>query len=109
MAIFRLTEDNFDDVIKSNDIVVVDFWAAWCTTCSSFAPIYVEVSEAYPDVVFAKVNTQYEQSISAQYRIQSIPTLVCFKKGEEVYRRPGAIPGQFLDEIIQKLINSEES
>lgn len=109
MAIFRLTDDNFDDTIRNNALVVVDFWAAWCSTCSSFAPIYIQISDAYPDIMFAKVNTQYEQDISARYRIQSIPTLIAFRNGEEVYRKPGAIPGQELDDIVHKMRNFKEN
>lgn len=103
MATFRLTDDNFDDTLQNNELVIVDFWAAWCTTCSSFAPIYVQISDNYPDIIFGKVNTQYEQTVSAKYRIQSIPTLIGFKNGVEVYRKPGAIAGQVLDEIVSEL------
>lgn len=103
MATFRLTDGNFDDVINKHEIVIVDFWAAWCSTCSSFAPIYVQISDIYPDIIFGKVNTQYEQGVSAKYRIQSIPTLIGFKNGQEVYRKPGAIAGQVLDEVVAKL------
>ncbi len=109
MAIFRLTDDNFTEIVSNNAIVIVDFWAAWCTTCSSFEPIYLQISESYPDVVFGKVNTQYEQEVSAKYRIQSIPTLIGFKNGEEAYRKPGAIPGQVLHEIILKLQQPTET
>ena len=104
MATFRLTDDSFDEAIKENEIVLVDFWAEWCSTCSSFAPIYVQISESYPNIMFAKVNTQFEQAVSARYRVQSIPTLVCFKNGEEVYRKPGAIPGGELIAIVDKII-----
>ena len=106
MATFRLTDENFEDVIHKNELVIVDFWAEWCTTCLSFAPIYIQISEKYPNIIFGKVNTQFEQAISAKYRIQSIPTLIGFKNGEEIYRKPGAIPGQILDELVVKLKSS---
>ena len=103
MAIFRLTKDNFDEVINGNKFVIIDFWAEWCGTCLSFAPIYIQISELYPDVVFGRVNTQLEQDISARYRIQSIPTLIGLKSGEEVYRKPGAIPGQVLKDVVNEI------
>jgi len=105
MALYRLTNDNFRDVIKNNDIVIVDFWAEWCRTCSSFKPIYMQISDNYPDVVFGKVNTQIEQDISIEFRIQSIPTLIAFRNGDEVYRKAGAIPSQHLEEIIDGVKN----
>lgn len=106
MATFRLTNENFEDIVHKHQLIIVDFWAEWCSTCSSFAPIYIQISEKYPDVLFGKVNTQFEQGISAKYRIQSIPTLIGFKNGEEIYRKPGAIPGQTLDKLVVQLKSS---
>lgn len=103
MAIYRLTSENFDSVIHNNKFVIVDFWAEWCSTCTSFAPIYIQISDAHPKMIFGKVDTQIEQDISIRYRIQSIPTLIGFRDGEEVYRKPGAIPGQVLEEIVAKI------
>ena len=103
MPVYRLKNENFDKVLEENAIVLVDFWAQWCTTCTSFTAIYEEIAEHYPDLVFAKVNTQTEQDISIRYRIQSIPTLIVFHNGEEIYRKPGAMASHMIIELINEI------
>jgi len=105
MPLYRLTKENFHEILEENEIVIVDFWAEWCSTCSSFKPVYMEISENYPDIVFGKVNTQFEQDISIENRIQSIPTLIGYRQGKEVYRKVGSISGQLLEEIVNGIIN----
>lgn len=106
MPLYRLIDENFEKIIHNNKFVIVDFWAEWCSTCSSFTPIFMQISDKYPDVVFGRVNTQVEQNISMDFRIQSIPTLIVFHDGEEVYRKIGAIPSQFLEELIINIKNN---
>ena len=103
MPVYRLTEENFDKVLEDNSLVLVDFWAEWCTTCTSFTSVYEQIAEAYPELLFAKVNTQIEQDISVKYRIQSIPTLIVFHNGQEIYRKPGAMASHTLEEMIQEI------
>jgi thioredoxin 1 len=55
MATRTITTENFEETVTSNDIVLIDFWAAWCGPCRSFAPTYEKVAEQYPEIVFAKV------------------------------------------------------
>ena len=105
MPLYRLTKDNYYDVLKENEIVIVDFWAEWCSTCSSFKPIYMEISDKFPNIVFGKINTQFEQDISIDHRIQSIPTLIAFQNGKEVYRKVGSISSQFLEEIVTGVLD----
>ena len=105
MPLYRLIDDNFNQVLQDNEFVIVDFWAEWCSTCSSFTPIFMQISDKYPEVVFGRVNTQIEQDISTDHRIQSIPTLIVFQNGVEVYRKIGAIPSQFLEDLIISLKN----
>lgn len=105
MPLYRLTNDNFQTILDENEIVIIDFWAEWCSTCSSFKPIYMGISEKFPNIVFGKVNTQFEQDISIEHRIQSIPTLIAFQHGKEVYRKVGSIPSQLLEEIVDGVIN----
>ena len=61
MATQDITSEQFNEVISSNDIVIIDFWAEWCGPCKSFAPTYEKVSEKHEGIVFAKVNTEQEQ------------------------------------------------
>ena len=58
MATTELTKANFNDTISNNDVVIVDFWAPWCGPCRMFAPTFETVSEQYPNIVFAKLNTE---------------------------------------------------
>lgn len=98
-----LTADQFNDTINGNDIVLVDFWASWCGPCRQFAPTFQASSEKHPDVVFAKVDTEAEQQLAAAAQIQSIPTLMAFKKGKLVFNQPGALPPAALEELVQKV------
>lgn len=102
MATTVLTADNFEQTITSNDLILVDFWAPWCGPCRSFAPIYESVAEQYPDVVFAKVNTDEEQALAAHFNIRSIPTLMIFKENIIVFSQAGSLPASALEEVITK-------
>jgi len=100
MATVELTTENLVDTINNNDFVIIDFWAPWCGPCQSFGPVYEEISEKYPDIVFAKVNTEDQQEIAAQFNIRSIPTLMIFREQVILYAEPGALPGSAFEELI---------
>ena len=91
MSTIDVTETTFGETLSANDIVLVDFWADWCGPCKQFAPTYAASSEQHPDVVFAKVDTEAEQQLSAAAGIQSIPTLMAFREGVLVFSQPGAL------------------
>ena len=103
MATINVTEAQFEELIAKNGTVLVDFWAAWCGPCRSFAPIYEAASEMYPDLTFAKVDTEAERSLAAAAGITSIPTLMIFRDGILLFSQPGALPGPALEEIIGKV------
>lgn len=102
MAVIELTSENFEATIKDNPFVMIDFWATWCGPCRSFAPIYDKVSEDHGDIVFAKVNTEEEMQIAAQFQIRSIPTLMIFRDNIIVFSQPGALPEGSLRDLLAK-------
>ena len=103
MSTTDLTKENFASTIEGNGVVLIDFWADWCGPCQRFAPIYDEASGRHEDVVFAKLDTEANQEISAALEIQSIPTLMGFKDGVLVYSQPGALPAKALHDLIGKI------
>ncbi len=103
MATTTLTAENFETTITENEIVLVDFWAAWCGPCRMFAPVFEKASEAHPDIVFGKVDTEAERALAGAARISSIPTLMAFKDGSLVFSQPGALPATALEEVIAQV------
>ncbi|QKT04685.1 thioredoxin [Ectothiorhodospiraceae bacterium 2226] len=103
MAVVELTQDNFEEVVTGNDIVLVDFWAPWCGPCRAFAPIYEQVAEQHPDLVFAKVNTEEEQALAAHFQVRSIPTLMIFREQVIIFSEPGMLPANGLEQVIEQV------
>ena len=105
MATIDLTTENFVDTVTNNDIVIIDFWAPWCGPCQSFGPIYEELSEQHENVVFAKVNTEDQQDLGAQFQIRSIPTLMIFREQIILYQEAGAPGKQDMTNLVEKVIS----
>ena len=103
MSTIAVTESDFDQTVQSNDIVLVDFWAAWCGPCRQFGPVFEQVSEANPDVTFAKVDTDANQQLAAAAGITSIPTLMAFRDQILVYAAPGALPKANLEDLVSQV------
>ncbi|GAX87139.1 thioredoxin 1 [Lebetimonas natsushimae] len=102
----EITKENFEDIVKNNKLVVVDFWAPWCGPCRMVAPIIEELAEEYKDkgVAVGKINTDEQQELAIQFGIRSIPTVLFIKDGEVVDAMIGAAPKAMYEEKINTLL-----
>lgn len=109
MKVKQIKDTTFDvEVLDSEKLVVVDFWAPWCGPCRMIAPVIDEVAKEYGESIkVVKVNTDENPSTVASYRIRSIPTLLIFNNGDIVDTMIGAIPKTTVINRIQKCLKSE--
>lgn len=86
----ELTRDNFNEIVKSDKPVLVDFWASWCGPCRMVSPIIDRIAEEYAGKInVGKVNVDNEGALAAEFAIVSIPTVILFKNGKEVQKLVG--------------------
>jgi len=100
MATVALTQANFEQTLKENETVIIDFWAPWCGPCQSYGPVFEKTSEKFDDVVFAKINTEEEQELAGYFQIRSIPTTVILRDGIGVFQQSGSLPEEAIVDIL---------
>jgi len=103
MSVEHITEKNFQDMIKKDGIVLIDFWAEWCGPCRAFGPVFEKAAKENEDITFAKCNTEEEQGLAGALGIRSIPTLMIFRDNVLIFNQPGMLPEPVLKDVIQKV------
>lgn len=102
MSIIKLTKDSYhNEVMETEKVVVIDFWATWCGPCKMMAPVVEEVAKDYPDVKVCKINVDEEPELSNAFKIVSIPTIVVIKNGEIIDSVVGYRPKEDIEKIIK--------
>ena len=103
MAITELTADMFDsEVLQSDQLVIVDFWAAYCTPCRMLIPVLEEIAAERSDVKICKLNVDEAQDIAERYGVMSMPILIFFKNGEPINESIGLISKERLLAMLPK-------
>jgi thioredoxin 1 len=103
MSLLKYTnEQNFEnDVINTQGITVVDFWAEWCMPCKRLMPILEAVAEQNKDVSIVKINVDENPDLASTFNIRTIPTLILFKEGKPIATKNGGLPAIELNEWIR--------
>ena len=102
MQVITVTEKNFEDeVLKSEKIVLIDFYADWCGPCKILSPIVDEVAEENEKIKVVKINIDQEENLAVEYQILSIPTLVVIKNGKEVKRSVGVVDKEEILDLVK--------
>ena len=100
MKAINITKNSFDhEVIRSEQKVLLDFWAPWCGPCKMVSPILDEIAAERPDIKVCKINVDEEVELARKFRVMSIPTLMVFKGGEMVKKNVGALDQEELLEF----------
>lgn len=101
MAIVHITKENFRDVINSDKLVLVDFFATWCGPCKMLGPIVEQISEERDDVIIAKCDIDECMDFAQEFGIMSVPTMILFKNGAEVAKEIGLKTKDYIVNVIE--------
>jgi thioredoxin 1 len=102
MAALHITNNNFkEEVLNSDKLVLIDFWASWCGPCRMVGPIIDEIAKENPDIKVCKVNVDEEPELANEFHIMSIPTLVVMKDGQVLRQSMGAKPKSLILDMLK--------
>lgn len=103
MEVIELTGENFEaEVLRADRLVIVDFWASWCTPCRMLAPILEEIAAEHPDIKVCKINVDEAQDIAEKYGVMSLPILIFFENGEAVDESIGLVSKEQIISLLPK-------
>lgn len=102
MALIHATQEDFDKIASTNEVVVVDFWATWCGPCRAFGPIFEQVSAKFEDVPFVKVDIDQSPDLASAAAIKAVPTVMVIKRGDVIYRQAGALLPDDLEDLVNQ-------
>lgn len=101
-GVVDLNNQNFDQTISGQTPTLVDFWAEWCGPCKMMHPVFDRLSKKYPQIQFARVNVDHNQTIAQRFGVQAIPTFIMFQNGKQVDTMQGAVGEPGINMICQK-------
>jgi thioredoxin 1 len=107
MSIHTLTKETFSRFIQENELVFIDFWAAWCSPCKPFSKHYEQVAAQFFDIQFASVNIEEQKELAQICEIRSIPHLLIFKQGVVIYSDVGNKSEAVLIELAEQALDCE--
>ncbi len=96
------TTNELDEILKSNKIVLVDFFATWCGPCKMMSPVIDTMEQKMSEIKFVKINVEEFESIATKYEVQGVPTILIFKEGKEQERSSGFVPEEVLTQKLNK-------
>lgn len=102
VRVLELDASNFDDAIRTNRLVLVDFWAEWCGPCRTMHPVFDRMARKYKAVKFARLNVDRAQPVASRFKVQAIPTFIMFRDAQVVDRMMGAVGEPGIHMIVQK-------
>lgn len=102
MALIHATQEDFEKIASTNEVVVVDFWATWCGPCRAFGPIFEQVSAKFEDIPFVKVDIDQSPDLASAAAIKAVPTVMVIKRGDVIYRQAGALLPADLEDLVNQ-------
>lgn len=103
----EITDQNFDEVLNSKSITLVDFWAEWCGPCRMLGPVIEDLAKQHEDVAIGKLDVDKNPNKSVEFGVTAIPTLIFFKDGKPVERLRGAQSRVAIQKVLEKLKGAE--
>ncbi len=102
-AIKTITTDAFIKHVAEPGIVILDFTAGWCGPCRAFAPIFEAAAARHPDIVWGKIDIDVQQDLAGALGIRSVPTLMVFRDGIQLFEEAGLLPAAALEDLVVKV------